>query len=221
MEKIKYRDLIMQYLTALEPDQTITTEQVAQYVAERLLLDAAMVKKTVNVNMARLEKEGQIMRLTKGIYCRRVKTAFGYYTPDKETLFCKQLLRKENEIIGYETGLSALNRIGLVSQMPKRRCIATNLHTNEFPKEMQIEIRKPPIVVNSGISIICNFGCNQRTGYGAIDTAKPIDVVRATVEEFTLKTEMLILMARKYYGQKTLLRTIDILLEGSYEIARG
>ena len=71
MEKIKYRDLIMQYLTALEPDQTITTEQVAQYVAERLLLDAAMVKKTVNVNMARLEKEGQIMRLTKGIYCRR------------------------------------------------------------------------------------------------------------------------------------------------------
>lgn len=105
MEKIKYRDLIMQYLTALEPDQTITTEQVAEYVAERLLLDTAMVKKTVNVNMARLEKEGQIMRLTKGIYCRRVKTAFGYYTPDKETLFCKQLLRKENEIIGYETGL--------------------------------------------------------------------------------------------------------------------
>ena len=46
-------------------------------------------------------------------------------------------------------------------------------------------------------------------------------VVRATVEEFTLKTEMLILMARKYYGQKTLLRTIDILLEGSYETARG
>ena len=50
MEKIKYRDLIMQYLTALEPDQTITTEQVAEYVAERLLLDTAMVKKTVNVD---------------------------------------------------------------------------------------------------------------------------------------------------------------------------
>lgn len=45
MEKIKYRDLIMQYLTALEPDQTITTEQVAEYVAERLLLDTAMVKR--------------------------------------------------------------------------------------------------------------------------------------------------------------------------------
>ena len=76
MEKIKYRDLIMQYLTALEPDQTITTEQVAEYVAERLLLDTAMVKKTVNVNMARLEKEGQIMRLTKGIILQIKKHFF-------------------------------------------------------------------------------------------------------------------------------------------------
>ena len=102
MEKIKYRDLIMQYLTALEPDQTITTEQVAEYVAERLLLDTGMVKKTVNVNMARLEKEGQIMRLTKGIYCRRVKTAFGYYTPDKETLFHIQLSRFLSEVTAYK-----------------------------------------------------------------------------------------------------------------------
>ena len=61
----------------------------------------------------------------------------------------------------------------------------------------------------------------KRQDMAPVDTAKPIDVVRATVEEFTLKTEMLILMARKYYGQKTLLRTIDILLEGSYETARG
>ena len=191
MEKIKYRDLIMQYLTALEPDQTITTEQVAQYVAERLLLDAAMVKKTVNVNMARLEKEGQIMRLTKGIYCRRVKTAFGYYTPDKETLFCKQLLRKENEIIGYETGLSALNRIGLVSQMPRRRCIATNLHTKRVPEGMQIEIRKPPIVVNSdNFRYLQILDAIRELDMAPVDTAKPIDVVRATVEEFTLKTDV-------------------------------
>ena len=195
MEKIKYRDLIMQYLTALEPDQTITTEQVAEYVAERLLLDTAMVKKTVNENMARLEKE---------------------------TLFCKQLLRKENEKIGYETGMSELNRIGLVSQMPKRRCIATNLHTKRIPEGMQIEILKPPIVVYSGnFRYLLILDAIRELDMAPVDTAKPIDVVRATVEEFTLKTEMLILMARKYYGQKTLLRTIDILLEGSYETARG
>ena len=65
MEKTKYKDLIMQYLTALDPNQVITTEKIAQYVAMQLHLETAAVKKTVNVNMARLEKEGQIMRLTK------------------------------------------------------------------------------------------------------------------------------------------------------------
>lgn len=54
-----------------------------------------------------------------------------------------------------------------------------------------------------------------------VDTARPVDVVRATVQKFALETDQLILMARKYYGQKTLVRTIDIMLEGSYESARG
>ena len=222
MEKTKYRDLIMRYLTALDPNQVITTEQVAQYVAEQLQLETATVKKTVNVNMARLEKEGQIVRLTKGIYCRKVKTAFGYYTPDKETLFCKQLLRNENEVIGYETGLSALNRIGLVSQMPKKRCIATNLHMNRIPKGMQIEIRKPPIIVNAdNFRYLQILDAIRELDMAPVDTARPVDVVRATVQKFALETDQLILMARKYYGQKTLVRTIDIMLEGSYESARG
>ena len=220
--KVKYKDLILQYLTALNPDQMITTNQVSQYVAEQLHLEVAAVKKTVNVNMARLEKEGQILRLTRGVYCRKIKTAFGYYIPDKEILFCRQLLRNENEVIGYETGLSALNRIGLVSQMPKKRCIATNLHTKRIPKGMQIEIRKPPIMVNAdNFRYLQILDVIRELDMAPVDTAKPVDVVRAVAQEFALETDQLILMARKYYGQKTLVRTIDIMLEGNYEAARG
>ena len=121
----------------------------------------------------------------------------------KKPFFVSSYFGKKNEIIGYETGLSALNRIGLVSQMPKRRCIATNLHTKRIPEGMQIEIRKPPIVVNSGnFRYLQILDAIRELDMAPVDTAKPIDVVRATVEEFTLKTEMLILMARKYYGQK-------------------
>ncbi len=152
------------------------------------LLDAAMVKKTVNVNMARLEKEGQIMRLTKGIYCRRVKQHLDIILQIKKHFFVSSYFGKKNEIIGYETGLSALNRIGLVSQMPRRRCIATNLHTKRVPEGMQIEIRKPPIVVNSGnFRYLQILDAIRELDMAPVDTAKPIDVVRATVEEFTLK----------------------------------
>ena len=220
--KVKYKDLILQYLTALNPDQMITTNQVSQYVAEQLHLEVAAVKKTVNVNMARLEKDGQILRLTKGVYCRKIKTAFGYYTPDKEILFCRQLLRNENGVIGYETGLSALNRIGLVSQMPKKRCIATNLHTKRIPKGMQIEIRKPLVMVNAdNFRYLQILDVISQLDMAPVDTAKPIEIVRAAAHGFSLETDQLILLARKYYGQKTLVRTIDIMLEGKYEAARG
>ena len=220
--KVKYKDLILQYLTALNPDQMITTNQVSQYVAEQLHLEVAAVKKTVNVNMARLEKEGQILRLTRGVYCRKIKTAFGYYIPDKEILFCRQLLRNENEVIGYETGLSALNRIGLVSQMPKKRCIATNLHTKRIPKGMQIEIRKPLVMVNAdNFRYLQILDVISQLDMAPVDTAKTAEIVRAAAHGFSLETDQLILLARKYYGQKTLVRTIDIMLEGKYEATRG
>ena len=220
--KVKYKDLILQYLTALNPDQMITTNQVSQYVAEQLHLEVAAVKKTVNVNMARIEKEGQILRLTRGVYCRKIKTAFGYYIPDKEILFCRQLLRNENEVIGYETGLSALNRIGLVSQMPKKRCIATNLHTKRIPKGMQIEIRKPLVMVNAdNFRYLQILDVISQLDMAPVDTAKTAEIVRAAAHGFSLETDQLILLARKYYGQKTLVRTIDIMLEGKYEAARG
>ena len=119
MEKQGYRELIVKYLSALESDQIITTEQVAQHVAEQLSLEITVAKKTVNVNMARLEKEGQLVRLTKGMYCKKVKTAFGEFSPSKEMIFCKQLLWEEDVAIGYETGPSALNRLGLISNADK------------------------------------------------------------------------------------------------------
>ena len=54
-----------------------------------------------------------------------------------------------------------------------------------------------------------------------MDTAKPGEIIKGTAQELNLNTDMLILMARKHYSQKTLLKTIDIMLEGRYETARG
>lgn len=45
MEKQGYRELIVKYLSALESDQIITTEQVAQHVAEQLSLEITVAKK--------------------------------------------------------------------------------------------------------------------------------------------------------------------------------
>lgn len=41
-----------------------------------------------------------------------------------------------------------LNRLGLVSQIPKRKCIATNLYTKRAPAGIQVEIRRPSVNVS-------------------------------------------------------------------------
>ena len=162
MSKKSYRDILTRYIQEHKVEDAILTDQVVQYAAEELGKDAAEVKKAVNVTMARLEKDGYVIRLAKGVYCKKVKTAFGFYMPNKDDLFCRQLLQDKDKIIGYETGLSALNRLGLVSQMPKKICIASNLHQKRVPEGIQVEVRKPPIAVNIKQAIQVGFSVQRQ-----------------------------------------------------------
>lgn len=222
MNNIGYRNLIIQYIDRQEPDQPILTAQITQHVAGKTGLDEAEVRKCVNVNMARLEKAERIMRIEKGVYCKMTKTAFGYYVPSKEILFCKQLLYDENDVIGYETGLSALNRMGLASQMPKRKCIATNRYTKRVPAGVQVEIKKPSVSVNSANHHYLQIlDAIRDLDSSPVDAAKPEELLRGTVKKLELNTDVLIFMARKFYDTKMLMKTIDIMLGGIYEAAQG
>jgi hypothetical protein len=220
MDKIGYRELLLGYIDQQPPEQPILSGQVAGYVAQQLAMPEHKVKPAVNVNMARLENSGHLVRVAKGVYCRKIKTAFGDYTPDRETLFCRQLLWDENGVIGYETGLSALNKIGLVSQLPNHRWIATNLHTKRVPTDVAVEICKPTTVVTDE-----NYGYLQlldaigALDHAPVDAIDPAAILRGVARERNLDTDRMILLARRHYPQKTLLRTIDIMLEGKYETA--
>ena len=220
MSKKSYREILTRYIQEHKVEDAIVTDQVVQYAAGELGKDAAVVKKAVNVAMARLEKDGYVIRLAKGVYCKKVKTAFGFYVPNKDDLFCRQLLQDKDKIIGYETGLSALNRFGLVSQMPKKICIASNLYQKRVPEGIQVEVRKPPIAVNSDnyryLQILDTIRDLDRA---PVDAAHPVDILKNAVKALTLDTDTLILLARKHYSNKILIRTIDIILEGRYETA--
>ena len=222
MNNIGYRNLLLQYIDRQEADQPILTAQITQYVAKETGLDETYVKKAVNVNMARLERAGEILRIEKGVYCKKIKTAFGYYTPDKENLFCRQLLYDADNVIGYETGLSVLNRLGLVSQMPKRRCIATNRYTKRIPAGMQVEIKRPSVNVNRfNYRYLQILDVIRDLDHALVDAAKPEELLKGTVKTLELDTNVLIYMARKFYNPGILIKTIDIMLGGLYETAQG
>ena len=107
-----------------------------------------------------------------------------------------------------------MNRLGLVSQMPGRITIATNLYNRKIPLDIEIEVTRPPVTVTSA-----NYRYLQLLDAICEMEHAPVDVLKHIVQSLNLSTDTLILMARKYYPPKILMRTIDILLEGKYETA--
>jgi predicted transcriptional regulator of viral defense system len=76
--------------------------------------------------LSRLVDSGKIIRLSKGQFYKPEKTEFGVLRPP-EYQIVKDLLEAENKIIGYLTGVSVFNKLGLTTQVSNTIQIGTNI----------------------------------------------------------------------------------------------
>lgn len=76
-------------------------------------------------SLSRLAKEGAIVRLAKGKYYKPKATSFGKLRPSESALV-EALTIRNSQRIGYLTGTSVYNRLGLTSQVSNTLIIATN-----------------------------------------------------------------------------------------------
>lgn len=210
-----YKKNITKYLDTLPPEAPVTTDMVTAYMANLTGEPEDKVRKTINVNLARLERERVVSRITRGVYCKRINTPFGDYVPSKEMIYGRWLVMDGDSVIGYETGLSLMNHIGLVSQMPRRKRIATNNYSLPIPKDVDIEIQKPRATVTDDnykyLQILDIIDIMDET---PIDAAAPEEIIRDRTESAGLIPDRLILYARRFYPTKTLERTVDVILGG-------
>lgn len=210
-----YKRHMTEYLDTLPQEAPVTTDMVTAYMTERTGEPEDKVRKTVNVNLARLEREGVVARITRGVYCKRIKTPFGDYVPSKDMIYGKWLVLNGDRVIGYETGLSLMNQIGLVSQMPRKKWIATNNYTLPVPKDVEIEVQKPrAVVTNENYKYLQILDIIDSMGEAPVDAASPEEIIREKTESASLLPDRLILYARKFYPTRTLERTVDIILGG-------
>jgi len=72
---------------------------------------------TVNRVLNNMVATGQIRRISKGRFYKSKMTEFGELPPDNYQLV-KDLLEKNGKIIGYLTGYTAFNELGLTTQVP-------------------------------------------------------------------------------------------------------
>ena len=115
-----------------------------------------------------------------------------------------------------------LNRLGLVSQMPKRMYIVTNLYTKRVPADTQVEIKRPSVNVNrSNYRYLQILDVIRDLDHAPVDVARPEELLKGTVKTLKLDMDVLVYMARKFYNSRMLIKTIDIMLGGLYETAQG
>lgn len=78
----------------------------------------------------RLASEGVIAKISKGRFYKPKRSVFGALKPKQEEIV-KDLLEKDGEVVGYLTGYSVFNRLGLTTQVPNIIQIGTNMRKNK------------------------------------------------------------------------------------------
>ncbi|MBW6481654.1 MAG: hypothetical protein K0B10_01205 [Vicingaceae bacterium] len=114
--------------------------------------------------LERLQKNGTIKKVSKGVFYIPRKTIFGELGPDSNGIL-ERYLFEDGKRVAYETGFSLYNRLGLTTQMAFKIKIAT--------KKNPIKINQGTLQVSSVKSYVDITEKNYRL-LGFLDALKDI-----------------------------------------------
>lgn len=220
MEYQGYGKFITELIEQAPYGTAMFTEEVAKNLSEQFAIPLDHAKKVTNANLKRLADKGVIERLQSGIYYKALDTVFGKTKPNIDAVMTRFLTVSGEEIIGYETSASFQNSIGLITLMPRMKEIVTNRHRNKLDKKCHIVLRRPKTEINKDnykylqlLDLVDEFPSVYT------DAEDPYRLLNEHLAKQNLDKLKLIVLAKKYYPQKTLLRLLDIIFEVEYETA--
>lgn len=213
MEHLKYSEFIMKRIMDISYGQPFQTETIAEAMADGFGIPIYQAKSITNVTLKRLVDKGALERFQKGIYYRARQTVFGKARPSASTLEAQLLVWQGDDIIGYETGVSFMNQIGLTTLVPKQREIATNAYRKKI-SDKYIIAKKPVITVNANnyrylqlLDVIRDLPASP------VDAENPKALLHSFVQKNALDPVETLSYAKQHYPRKTLLNLVDVLVE--------
>lgn len=123
---MKVSDKIANTIDRLPVDYIFTSNDFDIEVTSK-----AAVVKALN----RMAASGKISKISKGRFYKPRKTQFGALKPTTYQI-AKDFLEKNGELIGYISGYSAFNHIGLTTQVPSTLHIGTNKYRRAVKRGM-------------------------------------------------------------------------------------
>lgn len=206
--KKTYTDFICEQLEEVSAGTPIYTGQIAEKISTVYSLSGKAAAAAAAVAVKRIMDSGLMPDLRcyqKGIYYRTVATPFGETGVNKERLIADKYLLPD---IGYETGLTVLHQMGLTSQMPRKRVLATNAAKDcmREDKKLDVIIRPPKAQVTAKnknyLQILDALDLLEKA---PVDEEHPYEVIAGHIQKKSLQYRTLLALADRYYGRNTVL----------------
>ena len=214
MDEQGYGNKIRQEIESIPYGVAIFSDQIARSLAEQLSISIEKAQKMTNLNLKRLADRNKIARLKKGVYFRAKNTIFGITEPNIDNVLIQILTIDGEEVIGYETGASFLNQIGLTTLIPRVKEIATNGYRRKIDPNCHIVTKKPVVkITTSNYMYLQILDALQGLQTSHIDANNPYLIVNEFIVIHKLDRLKLISFAWKYYNQRTIQKLLEVIFE--------
>jgi len=186
----------------LEPIFTNELFSQTQQQFRRLNPNAVLPdKRSFNTCLARIAKtDGNFKRYQKGIYYNAIKTSFGLATLSTTDVIQKQYIFDHDRRIGYETGPSLMQKVGLTTQIPIMIYVATNKVRNSRKDSVKkICLMKPVVAVTEKNFKYLQFLDMLENKFEIeVEVAQPDKIMQKAFRQFQLDEITLIKYATVY-----------------------
>lgn len=204
-----YCDYVIEYINKCPLATPIYASDIGAIVAKDYAISADKANAAVAVAMKRIMDRKLLPDLKfyqKGIYYRSEATPFGDAGIDKEKLIARKYLDNDQ---GYETGTGMLYRLGLTTQLPNMRLIATNAAKDCKRKDPKLKVSVCPArvtVTKDNKDYLQILDSLEMMDRAPIDVDEPYKILAAYIEHKGLHYDKLLSLADKYYPQRTVIQ---------------
>ncbi len=195
-------DYIAEYVNGVELRVPIFTQDIFNFVKTRI---PEVEKAVLNAYIGRYEKRtSNFIRYQKGIYYKTVKTPFGYAGIKYADLLRRFYLEDGKDVVGYETGPSYMNKIGLTTQMPTCTYLASKRDRATFSiEDKNLFLLKPVVdITRENFRYLQFLDILDNKMNVKIENEKYKEVLRKYIDNYELSFEKLLHYATYYSNNK-------------------
>ncbi len=195
-------DCINEYVGKIDFRTPIFTQDIFEYIERKM---PNVKRNSINEYVARYIKSNtNFVRYQKGIYYKTIATPFGSAGINYTELVKRAYITDGEEVFGYESGASFMNKIGLTTQMPACTCIVTNRHrTSIGDGGAQLMLTKPATHITKKNYRYLQFLdlLDNRMNVN-IETENCQEILRDYIDHYGLNFELLLYYAQFYKNNK-------------------